>query len=645
MIRVNIEKNSTAPNSTSQSIDIQLFDNVVLNTVNNFLSYVDDGSYNHLFINRNGKDILGHDFAIQTGGYTFNSSLGGFSINGANQFDGGLQPVTSKPTITNEFNLSNLRGTLAMAKLPLQPDSASSEWFINLADNTFLDSDNGGFTVFGKMLGNGMNIIDTVAAIPAYNLAASLNNNGSFTETPLTTFDNSLTAQDITDNNLVFLNTFKHLFKITDTVDFGDAVVGSPVQKNVVITNTGITPLMTGAIDSSSITAPFSILANSCDNVSLAAGANCNISVNFAPSSTDYFISSINVAISTYGYNFPITLKTPAAKLFVNPDVINFGAQPVVDPTQGTPKQKVIRLTNKGDRDLHLASITFDGVNAGEFEFFDNCTTTNNDNGANLVPAGQFCILVVNFKPNDLHEKFAVIEIQSDDPINNTLTINITGGATDDNDGIPRFEEDAAPNNGDANNDGLPDGLQDNVVSFINLSGGYSTLVTDTKYKFSQVTKLTASDFTELPATANFSTGIFSFQLTGVAPGGGVKVGLMLPTSQSQKSFYAYGPSAENPLPHWTVLDNTSTPAVVLFGNVSLNNSSSKIINANIAQLYIVDGGDGDGDSIVNGVISFTGATDIGQSSDSNSGSVSLYWLLIMLSLSTFLRTEKIQFT
>jgi len=61
-----------------------------------------------------------------------------------------------------------------MAKLSGQPNSATSEWFINLANNTFLDSSNGGFTVFGKVLGNGMGIIDPIAAIPVFNLAAQL---------------------------------------------------------------------------------------------------------------------------------------------------------------------------------------------------------------------------------------------------------------------------------------------------------------------------------------------------------------------------------------------------------------------------------------------------------------------------------------
>ena len=637
VIRVNIDRNSSSQVPISQSVDIQLFDNVVLNTVTNFLSYVDDGSYNDLFINRSAKD-----FVIQTGGFTYDPTLndGSFSITATDQFNGGLQPVTAKPDISNEFVLSNLRGTLAMAKKPNLPDSANSQWFINLVDNTFLDDSNGGFTVFGKVLGNGMDTIDTVAAIPAYNLAAQLDDNPAFTDMPLAGFDSNLTVQDITQNNLVFLRNFKHLFNISDTVDFSDAIAGATVQKEVVITNTGTTQLTTGAVDISTLSAPFSIVSNNCENINLAAGANCVITVMFSPLTSDYFVSSINVSIATYGYSFPVTLRTPASKIFVNPDDINFGAVPVYDPADGLPEQRVIRLTNKGDRDLHLSSITFSGLNADEFEFIDNCTTANNVNGANLVPVGEFCILVVNFKPNDLLEKHASIQIQSDDPSNKTLSINIVGGATDDDDGIPRAEEDSAPNNGDANNDGLPDGLQDNVASFINNSGAYSTLVTEPYIKLSQVTKLTAADFTELPAAVNFSNGPFSFQIAGITPGSGVKVGLILPPNQLQKRFYVYGPSSQITEPHWSALDNATVPAAVLYGTVSLSRPAGDSITVNISQLIVVDGGDGDSDSTANGVINFTGAVDISPPTDSSSGSLSIYWLLMAV-FSTLLRENR----
>jgi len=61
-------------------------------------------------------------------------------------------------------NRPNTRGTLAMAWRN-DPDSATSEWFFNLVNNTRLDDPNnsGGFTVSGKVLGDGMEVIDVIA--------------------------------------------------------------------------------------------------------------------------------------------------------------------------------------------------------------------------------------------------------------------------------------------------------------------------------------------------------------------------------------------------------------------------------------------------------------------------------------------------
>ncbi|MFK5892569.1 MAG: choice-of-anchor D domain-containing protein, partial [Pseudomonadota bacterium] len=419
--------------------------------------------------------------------------------------------------------------------------------------------------------------------------------------------------------------------KITDTLDFGDAVAGTTIQKDVVVTNTGTTALTTGHIDTSTINTPFSLVSNQCENIPLAAGANCRITVQFSPPTADYFVSSFTVEIASYGYTFPVTLRTPASEASVNPLSISFGAQPVFDPEKSLPpKQQVIRLTNKGDRDLHLTSITFSGANADEFEIFDNCTTSNNVNGANLVPVGSFCIMVVNFKPNDLLEKLADIRIISDDPAHPDLTINIAGGATDDDDGIPRSEEDAVSNNGDGNNDGLPDGLQNNVVSFKNISNEYSTLIADTAVSFTKIKKLSATDFATLPDNVNFSNGIVSYELIGINSGSTALVGLVLPETQQQKDIYIYGPSATNTQAHWIKLGTTGIPSAILLGTNNLGTNANNKISRNLSQIILIDGGDGDNDGIANGVIVITSAADISPASTDGGGSLSIYLLSFM---------------
>ena len=102
-------------------------------TTNNFIEYVSDGSYDKTLIHR-----LASDFVIQGGGYTW-------PIVPSNEAGGAPLRVKSKGEIINEPVNSNLMGTIAMAKVSGQPNSATSEWFINLSNNASLDSQNDGY--------------------------------------------------------------------------------------------------------------------------------------------------------------------------------------------------------------------------------------------------------------------------------------------------------------------------------------------------------------------------------------------------------------------------------------------------------------------------------------------------------------------
>ncbi len=136
--------------TTGETFFVELYDEQNKNniatpiTVNNFVKYVNDGSFEKTIIHR-----LSTDFVIQGGGYKWPSKP-------SNQADGYPIRLVSKGEIINEPGNSNLMGTIAMAKVSGFPDSATSEWFINLTDNKNLDSQNGGFTVFGHILGDGI---------------------------------------------------------------------------------------------------------------------------------------------------------------------------------------------------------------------------------------------------------------------------------------------------------------------------------------------------------------------------------------------------------------------------------------------------------------------------------------------------------
>ncbi|KPW02397.1 peptidylprolyl isomerase [Pseudoalteromonas sp. P1-11] len=127
-------------------IELNLFDQQVPNTVANFLSYIEDDAYNQTVIHRSVSD-----FVIQGGGFTFTDEL---------------VPITTKPAVVNEPVLSNVKGTIAMAKLANDENSATSQWFFNMVDNSeALDTQNGGFTVFGQITAQSQATLDNIAGL------------------------------------------------------------------------------------------------------------------------------------------------------------------------------------------------------------------------------------------------------------------------------------------------------------------------------------------------------------------------------------------------------------------------------------------------------------------------------------------------
>jgi len=132
--------------TTQGEIIVELYRSKAPETVANFLNYVDTNRYDNSFFHR-----LISDFIVQGGGYFLETANGQSNINVIPKFG----------TVVNEFGESNTRGTIAMAKVDGDPNSASSEWFFNLGDNSDnLDQQNGGFTVFGKVLDSSMQVLD-----------------------------------------------------------------------------------------------------------------------------------------------------------------------------------------------------------------------------------------------------------------------------------------------------------------------------------------------------------------------------------------------------------------------------------------------------------------------------------------------------
>ena len=144
--------------TTMGAIKVQLFADKAPVTTKNFLEYVNSGFYSGTIIHR-------IDFVVGLGGYTE-----------------ALTPKPTRPPIKNESKngLKNLRGTLAMARYS-DPDSATSQFFINLKDNTHLNPSGGGFgyAVFGKVI-EGMDVVESIAKVKT-------GNKGPFSNIPLQT--------------------------------------------------------------------------------------------------------------------------------------------------------------------------------------------------------------------------------------------------------------------------------------------------------------------------------------------------------------------------------------------------------------------------------------------------------------------------
>tara|TARA_B100000749_G_scaffold254619_1_gene222201 strand:- start:1229 stop:1621 length:393 start_codon:yes stop_codon:yes gene_type:complete len=94
------------------NISVNLFDEATPETVENFLEYVNSGAYANNVVHRSEPD-----FVVQAGGFTYNNTLP-------------LDNVATGVAVVNEPELSNVRGTIAMAKQAGDPNSATSQWLL-----------------------------------------------------------------------------------------------------------------------------------------------------------------------------------------------------------------------------------------------------------------------------------------------------------------------------------------------------------------------------------------------------------------------------------------------------------------------------------------------------------------------------------
>ena len=194
----NFENSEVQFQTSAGNINVELFDKDTPITVANFYEYANSGRYNDTFFHR-----LVDGFVLQGGGFAFDDTTDTFP------------EVTEDPTIQNEFNTtrSNLASTIAMAKLGGDPNSASSQFFFNLGDNSDnLDTQNGGFTVFGKIAGATSTtavtdsvLLDLVDVAPPTETTISNQSsaNSAFSALPLNDYSGTSFPTDATPENFL----------------------------------------------------------------------------------------------------------------------------------------------------------------------------------------------------------------------------------------------------------------------------------------------------------------------------------------------------------------------------------------------------------------------------------------------------------
>ena len=192
------------------NIDVRLFHTATPQSTDNFTdNYANIGRYDDTFVHRSVSN-----FVIQGGGFFLDPDI--FSAT----------HVTTTTPVVNEPGISNIRTTLSMAKVGGDPNSATSEWFFSFNHNTQnLDNQNGGFTVFGAVVGSGMSVVDAIAALP------TINAGGAFTNIPVLDLDKVIMQQNIFSDDAVLINSVSVIglpdgdYTFDGTVDVADLAI------------------------------------------------------------------------------------------------------------------------------------------------------------------------------------------------------------------------------------------------------------------------------------------------------------------------------------------------------------------------------------------------------------------------------------
>ncbi len=203
---------------------------------------------------------------------------------------------------------------------------------------------------------------------------------------------------------------------------FGSVTVGTPSVETVTVTSNGTDDLVLGTITIADPAAPFSLLNDNCSGQILTSPSSCTFNVNFAPVVDGVFNGSLNipsndpdenlVTVSVSGTGVAITVP----KITVSPLTLDFGSV-----TVGTTPETDVNVANDGNADLIVGDIA---TLAAPFTIsHDACS------GLTLAPTAS-CIITVRFAPDATGTFDDTLDIPSDDPNENPVTVSVSGTGT-----------------------------------------------------------------------------------------------------------------------------------------------------------------------------------------------------------------------
>lgn len=315
-------------NTTLGSVDMILYNTLTPQTVANFMTYVTAGDYTDAAFHRSESN-----FVVQGGGYKPASSPDNFT------------EVIDRTAVQNEPGISNLTGTIAMAKLGGNPNSATNEFFFNLGNNSAnLDNQNGGFTVFGRVATPSMSVVTAMAALPTksyyINIAGQLR--GPFDNWPMNVPGAAPSSMNIA--NIIKINSAASIPVLTYSItgNTNSSAVGAAISG----ANVTLTPLAVGSstitvtatdLDGHPVTQSFLVTIvpastnASLSNLTTTAGSLTPV---FDSATLSYSAGTVANAVSSVTVT-PTTADTTATIKVNNATVVSGSASPAVSLAVG----------------------------------------------------------------------------------------------------------------------------------------------------------------------------------------------------------------------------------------------------------------------------------------------------------------------